>query len=198
MANTRTLLAIAILLTAPAAVRAQIPVEERPLSPPVPAPSARQEIVAPGRLDTVLRVSDVQVTDNEIRGTIANLTNDELRDIRLRVADMFLWRNERRPGTDDVSRTEEFVVRGPIPARGAIAFTAPRTPPPLRSDGDYRTSVEATAATIQPGGGQAQAPSRIETTPLGSAGSSPPVGTPGTSTPPPVGSVPPVGTPAEP
>jgi hypothetical protein len=198
MANKRTLLAIAILLTAPAAGRGQTAVEERPVPPPVPAaPSARQEIVAPGRLDSVVRLRDVQITDNELRGTLVSLTNDELRDVRLRVADMFLWRNERRPGIDDVSRTEEFIVRGPIPPRGAVAFTAPRTPPPLRSDGDYRTSVEATAATLQPVSG-AQAPSRIETTPLGSAGSPPPVGTPGTATPPPVGSPPPAGTPAEP
>ena len=199
MANTRTFLAIALLLTAPATGRAQLPVEERPIPPPSPAaPSVRQEFVAPGHLDSVVRVRDVQITDHEIRGTLVNLSNDELRDLRLRVADMFLWRNERRPGIDDVSRAEEFVVRGPIPPRGGIAFTAPRNPPPSRSDGDYRTTVEVTAATVQPVSGQAQAPSRIQTTPLGTAGTPPPVGSPGTATPPPVGSVPPVGTPVEP
>ena len=173
------MLAIAILLTAPAAGRGQTPVEERPISPPVPAaPSVRQQLVAPGHLDSVVRVRDVQITDYEIRGTLVNLTNDELRDVRLRVSDMFLWRNERSPGIDDVSRAEEFVVKGPIPPRGAIAFTAPRTPPPPRSDGYYRTSVEVTAATVQPVSGQALAPSRMETRPLGTGGTPPPVGTP--------------------
>jgi hypothetical protein len=157
MANTRTLLAIAILLTAPGTPRSQLPVEERPVPPP--APSARQQFVAPGHLDSVVRIRDVQVTDYELRGTLVNLDDDELRDVRLRVSDMFLWRNERRPGVDDTSRSEEFIVKGPIPPRGAVAFTAPRTAPPPRSDGHYRTNVEVTAATIQPVGGQAQAPS---------------------------------------
>lgn len=178
-----------------------MPVEERPVPPPAPqqpANTTRQQLVGPGRLDTVVQVRDVQVLDGEIRGTLMNLTGDELRDVRLRVSDMFLWRNERHPGTDDMGRAEEFVVKGPIPPRGAIAFTAPHIPPPSRSDGYYRTSVDVTAATLQPLSGQAQAPSRIETTPLGSGGMPPPAGTPGTVTPPPVGTVPPVGTPVEP
>ena len=181
MAKTRTLLAIAILLTAPALGRGQVPVQQHPVPAPVPQqplPSARQELVAPGRLDSVVRVRDVQIMDIEITGTLVNLTNDELRDIRLRVIDMFLWRNERRPGIDDVSRSEELIVKGPIPPRGALGFTAPRTPPLRRSDGDFRTSVEVTAATIQPVSGQAQAPSRLETAPLGTPGTPPPVGTP--------------------
>jgi hypothetical protein len=184
MANTRTSLAIAILLSAPAAGNGQVAVEERPVPtrppPPVPqsAPSVRQEIVAPGRLDSVVRARDVQNTDYELSGTLVNLSNDELRDVRLRVVDMFLWRNERQPGHDDVSRAEEFVVRGPIAPRGAVAFTAPRTPPPRRSDGDFRTTVEVTAATIQPMSGQAPAPSRIETGPPGTPSTPPPVGSP--------------------
>ena len=43
----------------------------------------------------------------------------------LRVREMFLWRNERRPGEDDFSRAEEFVVHGPIPPRGALASPRP-------------------------------------------------------------------------
>jgi len=84
-----------------------------------------------------------------VEGTIVNLTDDELRDVRLRVRDMFLWRNERRPGEDDFSRAEEFVVRGPVPPRGALAFTAPRSPLAPRSDGEYRTSVDVTSLTRQ-------------------------------------------------
>ncbi len=155
MAKTRTLLAIAILLAAPAGGRAEL------------LPPARQQSAAPGHLDSVVRVRDVQVGDTEIRGTLVNFTDDELRDIQLRVRDMFLWRNERRPGIDDVSRSEEFVLKGPVAPHGAIAFTAPRTPLPLRSDGDFNTSVEVTAVTVQPVSGQAQAP----------LGTPPPVGT---------------------
>jgi hypothetical protein len=137
--------------------------------------------VAPGRLDSVVRLRDVQITDNELRGTLVSLTNDELRDVRSGWPTCSCGGTSAAPGIDDVSRTEEFIVRGPIPPRGAVAFTAPRTPPPLRSDGDYRTSVEGH-------GGHAPASERgsgavtLETTPLGSAGSPPPVGTPGTAT----------------
>ena len=137
----------------------------------------------------MVRVRDVQIASNEISGTLVNLTDDELRDVRLRVRDMFLWSNERSPGTDDFSRAEEFVVKGPMPPRGALAFTAPRSPLPMRSDGEFRTSVEVTSLTSQ--AVTAQAPPSPP-----SAGVAPPVGTmPPAETAPPTRAVPPGGTP---
>ena len=135
---TKTLLAIGLLFAAPTVAPAQ-----------VPAPS-QQQIVPSGQIDTVVRIRDVLVADNEISGTIVNLSDDELRDVRLRVRDLFLWTNERHPGTDNFSRAEELVVKGPIPPRGALAFTAPRSPLAMRSDGEFRTSVEVTGLTRQP------------------------------------------------
>jgi len=138
-----SLLAIALLgALAPAAVDAE----------------PRQQIVPPGRLDSVVRIRDVRVTDGEISGTIVNLTSDELRDLRLRARDVFLWRNEMRPGTDDPSRAEEFTIAGPIPPGGAVPFTAPHGPLPQRRDGDFSTTVELTSVTQQPVAAQAPPP----------------------------------------
>ena len=138
MSKTILLIIGGLLVAAPHLALAQAP------------PPAQQEVVGSGEIDSVVRVRDVLVGSTEISGTIVNLTDDELRDVRLRVRDMFLWRNERRPGEDDFSRAEEFIVRGPIPPRGAMAFTAPRSPLAPRSDGEYRTSVDVTALTRQP------------------------------------------------
>jgi hypothetical protein len=161
------------------------------------APPARQELVEAGQLDSVVRVRDVLVGSTEITGTIVNLTDDELRDVRLRVSDMFLWRNERRPGADDFSRAEEFLVRGPIPPRGAVAFTAPRSPLTPRSDGEYRTSVDVTSLTRQTVTAQAPAtPPPVGSTPPPAdatppaAGTSADVAAPGVVVVPPVGSAP--------
>lgn len=172
--TTKTLLVGSLLVAVPLLAPAQ---------PPSPT---RQEIVLAGQVDSMIRVRDVQIGDDEIGATIVNLTDDELRDIRLRVRDMFLWANERRPGVDDVSRAEEFVVKGPIPPRGALAVTAPRSPLPLRSDGDFRTTIEVTSLIRQPI--TAQAPPTV-----GSAVGTPP---PAEVTPPPVRTVPPAGAPA--
>jgi hypothetical protein len=172
---TKTWLAMGLLVATPMLAPAEAPLP------------SRQQLVPPGELESVVRVRDVLVADNEASGTIVNLTDDELRDVRLRIRDFFLWRNERRPGTDDFSRAEEFVVRGPIPPRSALAFTAPRSPLPTRSDGDFRTSIEVTALTRQPVGAQTQ-PSAVAPPPpagtMPSAGTAPAV--------PPVGSPPPV------
>jgi hypothetical protein len=121
----------------------------------VPAPDARrpdvpQEVVAAGRLDSVVQLRDVRLTDHEITGTIVNLTDDRLSDLRLLVRDVFLWRNETRPGADDPSRAQELTVAGPIPPRGALQFTAPRTPPPLRTDGEFTTRVDVSSLVQQP------------------------------------------------
>ena len=145
------------------------------------APPTQQQIVPSGELDSVVRVRDVLIADNEASGTIVNLTDDELRDVRLRIRDLFLWRNERRPGTDDFSRAEEFVVKGPIPPRAALAFTAPRSPLPARSDGEFRTSVEVTALTRQPVTAQAPSTGAVTAPPIGTmppAGTPPPAATP--------------------
>jgi hypothetical protein len=153
---------------------------------PAQQPPARVDIVATGQIDSVVRIRDVRATDSELTGTLVNLTDDELRDVRLRVADMFLWQNERRPGVDDVSRSEEFIVKGPIAPRGAVAFTAPRSPLPVRSDGDFRTTAEVTSLTRQPVTAQAPA------VPMGTppAGAPPPAAIPSAPvTPPPVGTV---------
>ena len=154
-------------------------------------PPAQQEVFGSGQLESVVRVRDVLVASNEISGTLVNLTDDELRDVRLRVRDMFLWRNERRPGEDDFSRAEEFVVRGPIPPRGALGFTAPRSPLAARSDGEYRTSVDVTALTRQPVTAQAPAmPPPVGATPPPATGTSPGAAAPGVVVVPPVGGTP--------
>lgn len=126
-------------------------------------PPTRQEIVPSGHLESVVQVRDVLVSPTELSGTLVNLTDHELRDIRLRASDVFLWRNETRPGTDDPSRSEELVVKGPIPPRGALQFTAPRTPLPDRDDGDFTTRIEVTSLTQQPVTAQA-APPPVTTT----------------------------------
>jgi hypothetical protein len=172
MKKTKTLLAIGLLLAAPALV---VSVE--------PQPPSRQQIVPSGELDSVVRVRDVLIAVNEISGTLVNLTDDELRDVRLRVRDVFYWRNERRPGVDDFSRAEEFVVKGPIPPRGALAFTAPRSPVAPRSDGEFRTSVDVTGLTRQPVTARAPAaPAPTTAPPVGSA--PPPETAPAVRTPP--------------
>ena len=160
--NKTRLLAIGILATAPRFGEAQAP------PPAAPPPATQQNVVGTGELESVVSVRDVLVGSGEISGTIVNLTSDELRDVRLRVREMFLWHNERRPGTDDFSRAEEFVVRGPIPPRGGLAFTAPRTAPPTRSDGEYRTTVDVTALTRQPVTAQAPSAGPSAAAPVGS------------------------------
>ena len=180
MSKTILLIIGGLLVAAPHLALAQAP------------PPAQQEVVGSGEIDSVVRVRDVLVGSTEISGTIVNLTDDELRDVRLRVRDMFLWRNERRPGEDDFSRAEEFIVRGPIPPRGAMAFTAPRSPLAPRSDGEYRTSVDVTALTRQPVTAQAPAtPPPAGATPPPEAGTSPGAAAPGVVVVPPVGTAPP-------
>jgi hypothetical protein len=117
---------------------------------PAFADVVRHEIVPSGNLAGVVRVSDVRIDDNEVRGVIQNLTADELRDVQLLVRDTFLWTNERHPGTDDPSRAQALLVPGPIPPHGSVAFTAPRSPLMERRDGSFESSVEVTAVTRQP------------------------------------------------
>lgn len=94
-----------------------------------------------GNVDRVVAVSDVRVDDDVITGTIANLSTDQVTQVRLLVSDRFLWRNERAPGTDDPSRAHVEVLDVVVPPGSSVPFRIDRPPLPPRTDGRFVTEL---------------------------------------------------------
>jgi hypothetical protein len=111
--------------------------------------TATGERIAP--LDTTVRIEEVRTTDDEVTGRIVNETGDQLDDVRLLIADHFLWKNERHPGAESPSDAHTLTVSGPIPPHGEKTFRFRRPSPlPDRRDGRFDTQVSALEATRRP------------------------------------------------
>lgn len=110
---------------------------------------AADQLVEPHQLDEIVTVEDVMTDGPSISGRLVNHTGSTLEDLTLRESDLFLWRNERHPGPDDddPSRTQEHVVRGPIPPHSSLPFRFERDPLPRRTDGAFMTIVRVIGLT---------------------------------------------------
>src|SRR6516164_5658163 len=69
---------------------------------------AAEPRVAP--LDTTVAIENVRSNDVDVRGTVVNRTGDQLENVRLIVADKFLWHNERHPGENSPGDAHDVVV----------------------------------------------------------------------------------------
>ncbi|HZP40419.1 MAG TPA: hypothetical protein VFD84_02790 [Candidatus Binatia bacterium] len=111
------------------------------------------QIVTPQRMEDVAAVRDVSVADGQVSGMVENRTPDTLRDVRLRIHSLWLWKREFRPGEDDRSRVDYYVLPQEIPPHGTARFTAPAAVT-SHADGRYETHVTVADVTVvaTPGG----------------------------------------------
>jgi hypothetical protein len=101
------------------------------------------QVIPNDRLSQIVALRDVSANGGDVSGVIANLSPRPVRDQELLIRYDWLWRNEFRPGDDNPSRAVYYTVPGEIPPGGQTRFTYRVDPPlPVRSDGQFRTSVE--------------------------------------------------------
>jgi hypothetical protein len=118
----------------------------------LPAAGWAQQILSALAADEFVSIRGVSLDDRgAVTGTVENLTEHPLRDVRLRVQCAWHWKNERRPGTDDPS-WGAVVAIPEIPPRGEAAFRQePPRPPPVRSDGEFHVEVTLAGLTVVKG-----------------------------------------------
>jgi hypothetical protein len=92
-------------------------------------------------VDRYVAVHDLQVDDGTITGTLANLSTDQITQVRLLVSDRFLWRDEQSPGPDDPSRGRVETLDVVVAPGASVPFRIDRAPLPQRTDGRFVTEV---------------------------------------------------------
>lgn len=83
-------------------------------------------------------------------GVVTNSGSRAVRDVRLLIRHVWLWKNERNPGPRSANpgRSAYYVVDGEIPPNGEIRFRyAPSPPLPSRTDGSFMTTAEVVSLT---------------------------------------------------
>lgn len=113
-------------------------------------PAVGAQNVASGQEgDQAVAVRNVEVQKNgNLTGEIVNQTRHSIRDARLLVRYVWLWKNERNPGTDNPGRAVILRLPGLVPPGGSAPFDYNPTPPlPERKDGRFITAVEISSFT---------------------------------------------------
>ena len=108
------------------------------------AASARaQDVLTSQQARQDVSVREVSSDGAFVTGVIVNHTARTVRDVRLEIRHLWLWKNERNPGSNNPGRTDYFTVSGDIAPGASSNFTYKISPPlPVRSDGNFTTSVE--------------------------------------------------------
>jgi hypothetical protein len=113
------------------------------------ASDVSEVIVSPERMERYVVVRDVSLHDDgTVSGVAVNTSNRPLRDVRLLVRHIFLWKKERHPGRDDPSRATYFMLPQELPPGGQVPFTArPESSLPKRADGRFDSAVQVASVT---------------------------------------------------
>jgi len=96
----------------------------------------------------VVSVRNVAVKGETVSGEIANHSPRPVRDVQLLIRYTWTWKNEMRPGEDQLSDAVYYTVEGEIPPGAARPFTFNRPAPlPSRPDGQFEVSVSVAGFT---------------------------------------------------
>jgi hypothetical protein len=127
----KLLFALGIALSAPLAV----------------AVNVDHSVVTDKELSQSILVQNVRVEGPDIVGELVNRMPTTVSDIRLLVAETFLWTDERHPNEDDdPSSAAAVTVPGPIPPDGRVTVRAPFRSRAPRPDGRFVPRMEVVGA----------------------------------------------------
>lgn len=88
-------------------------------------------------------VRNVALAGGVVTGVVSNQSPNVVKNVQILVRYIWLWNDERNPGSDNPGRSDYTTVLGEIPPGSALGFRSVPDPPlPLnRSDGHF--TVEA-------------------------------------------------------
>ena len=105
-------------------------------------------VVSPDQMSRAVDVKDVRMNGDQVSGKVVNNSGKPVRDVQILVKYVWLWNNERKPGTDSPGRAVYETLPGELAPGEAKEFTyRPDEPLPNRRDGRFEPSVEVAGVT---------------------------------------------------
>jgi hypothetical protein len=104
---------------------------------------AKEAVVDQRELKRLVEVGNATLMEGgDVTGTVVNRSVNPVRDVKLAIQYMWLWRSEMRPGTDDPGRTDFHTLSDVIPPGERVNFTyRPSAFLPRRADGNFEVHV---------------------------------------------------------
>jgi hypothetical protein len=111
-------------------------------------------VVSPEEMNRTVAVRDVRMAGDAVTGTVVNNSGKPVRDVQLLIKYVWLWRNERNPGSDSPGRAAFQTIPGELAPGQSREFTyRPDEPLPERRDGHFSPDVQvAGVVEITPAG----------------------------------------------
>lgn len=99
-------------------------------------------LVSADKAAEVVVMRNVTVKDGEVSGELVNKSSHPVRDVQLLIRYIWQWKNEFRPGKDELGMAAYYTVDKEISAGGSVPFNyKPASPLPSRPDGFFETTV---------------------------------------------------------
>jgi len=96
-----------------------------------------------------VEVKDVRFDGDTVHGELVNKSSRALRDVHLVIRNAWLWKDERKPGANNPSRSEFYSLPGEIAAGARVPFSyRMKGVGPARNDGKFVTSVEVVSYSL--------------------------------------------------
>jgi len=109
------------------------------LEPQFAVPAA---LLSADKAAEVVVVRNVTVRDGEVTGELVNRSSRPVRDVQLLIRYIWQWKNEFRPGKDELGLAVYYAVDKEISAGAGVPFNyKPASPLPSRPDGFFETTV---------------------------------------------------------
>lgn len=103
--------------------------------------TAGAAIVPPDQVERKI-ATRLEVNDGRVSGTLTNLSDRSVRNVRLLIEHAWLWNHESRPGDEDLGRLEVVTIPQELAPGASATFTQPlETPLARRTDGRYVTTA---------------------------------------------------------
>ncbi|MCZ6623239.1 MAG: hypothetical protein O7B35_03230 [Deltaproteobacteria bacterium] len=113
-----------------------------------PKPAFSAIVLSGDKAAQIVAVRNLTVKDGTISGELFNNSPRLLRDVELLIRYTWHWKNEYRPGKDDLGMAVYYTVERKIPPGETVPFTyRPSSPLPSRPDGYFVTAVSVAGFT---------------------------------------------------
>ena len=106
------------------------------------ASASAQTVISAKQSGENIEIRNLSFNDNVVSGEIVNHSRYEVRNVELLIQRIWHWKNEFRPGSDELGTASYYTVETRIPAGAAVPFRY-RQPvaSTARTDGQYETMV---------------------------------------------------------
>ena len=114
---------------------------------PLHGATATAAVVPSSEAARTILINDLTVREGSVSGAIVNKSSAPVRGVELPLRQVWLWNDERHPGTDSPGRTLPFTFAADVASNASAPFTFKTPPLPQRSDGRFVTTMDVTGFT---------------------------------------------------